>query len=173
MRVLHIAAGSRGSDARATAEVLVATMASQDPGVHVDELNLAATAPAVTRDHGAAARGVAQRADPGDGARRAVVERVLAADVIVLSVDGAARPGSRDRLGWMLEALTRPDALRARAEVRRAGRRVGRRVSRRMVIVAPPARDAHDSRDLAELVPWVQNAFRSVDVVEFGVIAGG
>lgn len=173
MRVLHIdAAGSHaGADARATAEVLLAMMVSQDPGLLLDELVLATTAPAaVTRDRGAHDRvGLVQRADPQEDAQVAVVERILAADVIVLSVDGAAPSGHPDRVDWMLAALSRPDALRARAEMRRSGRRV----SRRLVLVAPPLGDGHEAHDLAELVLCVRWGFRSADVAEFGVIAGG
>lgn len=173
MRVLHIAAagGHAGADARATAQVLLATMVSQDPALLVDELVLAGTAlVAATRDPGARDRlGAAQHADPGEDGQVAVVERILAADVIVLSVDGAAPSGHPDRVGWMLAALTRPEALRARAEVRRSGRRI----RRRMVLVAPPVRGAREALELAELVRSVQSGFRCVDVADCGVIAGG
>ena len=173
MRVLHIVEGETlaGADARATAEVLLATMVSQDPDVIIDELLLPAVAPAQPGP-GPGARGrwgQGLRPAPRDDGAAALVESVLAADVIVLSVGAALGPGHPGRVGWMIGTLTRPDTLRVRAEVRRSGRRV----SRRMVLVAPPASGARESRERAELVACVRAAFRSVDVGEFGVIAGG
>jgi hypothetical protein len=173
MRVLHIVAaeGPAGAESLATAEVLLATMVSQDPDLLIDEIVLPSTAPAVMLcDPGARGRlaDVPREAPWGDG-QVTLVGSVLVADVIVLSVGDEALWGHPAGIGWMLETLTRPEALRARAEVRRSGRRVGRR----MVAVGPPVGDVRGARDLAEFLLTLQAAFRCVDVTEFGVIAGG
>jgi hypothetical protein len=172
MRVLHIVAADRqaGADALATSDVLLATMVSQDPGLVLDELDLAAAAPlAAVREPESRARLAEQLADSPRRDAVALAQRILAADVIVLAVGATTSAGAPGAVSRLLDLLARPDALMVRAEVRRSGRRV----RRRMVLVAPPGSAAAGVQDGGPLVREIHDAFRRVDVTEFGVIAGG
>jgi hypothetical protein len=142
MQVLHLvgAQPSARSDVVTTAEIVLASMLSQDPSLVVEELVVS-------------------------GATRppAAADQLFAADRFVLSVPD---PGHLpDGLSALMDVLQEPAARLARAEDRRRGHRV----ARRMVVIAPCGTEVAAAA-ARQLVARVQSTFGQLDLVEVGLI---
>jgi FMN-dependent NADH-azoreductase len=160
MRVLHLIATPRadGCQALAVSEVLLATMASQDPGLVVDELDVHAGAGLDTASAGSLAW----------PSRNELVRRFQAADSYVLACptwDGGLPPV----LARLIDGIVGPGR---RMRPRHRVVRLGRLRDRQLVVVTCPG-DATEGvpAGVSDLRgPEVRTALASVGITEIGVI---